>query len=122
MDNRLEEKVEKLVDSNHKQDIYIEKLSSSIASIKEILELLHKELQRNTENWMDHMARTAANEERILLVETMLTEWKEILKTLKTTTKKVDTMWAFFKGAAWAFGIIAATILLLSKIGLLTIS
>lgn len=76
---RLELKVDKVIEVNNRQDVHLAKLSTIAEQNKEILD--------------EHMARTAANEQRIELVE-----------------RSIDKHLSFIQGAIKIAGLIFGTI------------
>lgn len=84
MDEKRIERIEKKVDS----------IDEKQGTTNEELARINVTLQHNNENWLQHMARTAANEEAVEIQRQSLEEMKN------TFTKHLG----FVKGATWVAG------------------
>lgn len=99
MDNvridKLEDKVDKLVELSHKQDIQLERLTGI--------------LEKNTESLIVHEKRTTVSEQR-------LEEFEDIFaRHLKVVEKNFN----FAKGAFWAVSFIVTAVITSVKLGLI---
>lgn len=99
---KLEDKIEKLVEVNARQDVHLERLT--------VLS------EKNTENLEFHMRRTEANEERIAQVEdALLKSVQEMQSSVGKVETSLNSHLSFLKGAFWVFTALATAAGLVAK-------
>lgn len=95
MSKEISEKIDRINEVNAEQNVHLERLS--------IL------TEQNTRSLEEHMARTAANERRVLQVE----------ESLIQTNKNISNHLSFIKGAIWVCGSAVSAFMMAQRFGLL---
>lgn len=95
--DKLENKVDRLVELSHKQDIQLERLTGI--------------LEKNTESLIVHEKRTTVSEQRLEEFEDIFTKHLMV----------VEKNFTFAKGAFWAVSLVVTTVFTLIKTGLIKI-
>ena len=95
--DKLEDKVDKLVELSHKQDIQLERLTGI--------------LEKNTESLITHEKRTTISEQRLEEFENVF------IKHLMLVEKN----FTFAKGAFWSVSLIVTLSLTLIKMGIIKV-